>query len=109
MRLQTWRCTVVSAIAGLWHARLLTQMPDVRLKLLLGQHAQRHYLRDGGAGKLTDSVQAWVGRSPAIMALPHPSPRNRGWFARNPWFEADLLPVLRARVTRLMAGLGAVT
>jgi uracil-DNA glycosylase len=89
--------------AGLWHARLLTHMPGVRLTLLLGQHAQRRYLRDGRDGNLTDTVQAWAGRSSATMALPHPSPRNRGWFARNPWFEADVLPVLRARVAQLMA------
>ncbi|WP_342776794.1 hypothetical protein [Hankyongella ginsenosidimutans] len=30
------------------------------------------------------------------------SPRNRPWLARNPWFEADLLPALRARVAQIL-------
>lgn len=87
--------------AVLWHARLLARMPNVALTLLLGQHAQRHYLRDEWRGNLTDTVRAWAGRSPDTLALPHPSPRNRGWFARNPWFAAEVLPVLRERVARL--------
>jgi uracil-DNA glycosylase len=30
--------------------------------------------------------------------LPHPSPRNQAWLKRNPWFESDLLPILRREV-----------
>lgn len=87
--------------AGLWHERLLARMPNVALTLLLGQHAQRHYLRGERRGNLTATVQAWARRAPGTVALPHPSPRNRGWFARNPWFETEVLPVLRERVARL--------
>jgi uracil-DNA glycosylase len=36
------------------------------------------------------------------MLLPHPSPRNNGWLKRNPWFEAALLPVLRARIAAVL-------
>ncbi|NUN62197.1 MAG: uracil-DNA glycosylase family protein, partial [Burkholderiaceae bacterium] len=38
-----------------------------------------------------------------LLALPHPSPRNNGWLRQNPWFEAELLPELRARVARALA------
>lgn len=41
-------------------------------------------------------------REPAVIALPHPSWRNNGWLKANPWFEADLLPVLRAWVRELI-------
>jgi uracil-DNA glycosylase len=44
-------------------------------------------------------VQAW--REHLVrgyLPLPHPSPRNRLWLVRNPWFEAELLAVLRERV-----------
>jgi uracil-DNA glycosylase len=35
--------------------------------------------------------------------LPHPSPRNQMWLKRNPWFERDLLPELRAKVAQALA------
>jgi len=35
------------------------------------------------------------------LPLPHPSWRNNGWIRKNPWFESDLLPTLRAEVARL--------
>ena len=35
--------------------------------------------------------------------MPHPSWRNNAWLKRNPWFEAELLPVLRADIARIVA------
>ncbi len=86
--------------AGLWHHRLLAQMPGISLTLLVGRYAQRRYLGPDSVG-LTAAMQSWRARAPGVMLLPHPSPRNRGWFARNPWFEAELLALLRERVRRL--------
>jgi uracil-DNA glycosylase len=38
----------------------------------------------------------------------HPSWHNNRWLNRNPWFEAELLPVLRAEVRALMnSGVGS--
>jgi uracil-DNA glycosylase len=37
------------------------------------------------------------------MPMPHPSWRNTGWLKKNPWFEAELLPVLKQDVERLVA------
>jgi uracil-DNA glycosylase len=48
---------------------------------------------------LTDTLTRWQEYGPRVMPLPHPSPRNIAWFKRNPWFEADVLPALRARVS----------
>lgn len=87
--------------AALWHERLLVQMPNVALTLLIGQYAQQHCLDTTWQGNLTKTVRAHVLHGPGIMALPHPSPRNRRWFAHNPWFETELLPVLRRRVAGL--------
>ncbi len=81
--------------APLWHAPLRAQLPAVRLTLLVGQYAQAAYA-PGPKVTLTERVRA---SGPADqMALPHPSWRSTGWMQRNPWFEADVLPVLRTRV-----------
>ncbi|HEY8259569.1 MAG TPA: uracil-DNA glycosylase family protein, partial [Methylosinus sp.] len=54
------------------------------------------------------SVAETVGRwrefaalRPRIIPLPHPSWRNSAWLKRNPWFEAELTPALRAEVARV--------
>jgi uracil-DNA glycosylase len=37
-----------------------------------------------------------------MLPLPHPSPRNKRWTARNPWFEEEILPVLQGRVREML-------
>ncbi|WP_409201676.1 uracil-DNA glycosylase family protein [Leisingera sp. M527] len=83
-----------------WHAQVMAQLPDVRLKVLVGAHAQRYHL--GVKGPVTPLVQGWRDHAPQVFPLPHPSWRNTGWLKKNPWFEAELLPVLQARVKELM-------
>lgn len=85
-----------------WHPRLLALMPHVRLILLVGDYAQRHYL-PSDRRLLTERVRAFGEFAPRFLPLPHPSPRNRLWLRRNPWFAADVLPVLRERVACLLA------
>ncbi|USX11108.1 uracil-DNA glycosylase family protein (plasmid) [Paraburkholderia fungorum] len=89
--------------AQIWLDSLMEKLEGVQLKLLIGQYAQRHFL--GGCRKrsLTETVGAWAEYGPAVMPLPHPSPRNQAWLQRHPWFERDLLPVLRARVEAILA------
>ncbi len=88
--------------APLWHPPLLAALPAVELTLLVGLYAQRRYLSARRRDNLTKTVRAWADYGPAYMPLPHPSWRNTGWLKRNPWFEAELLPELRARVRKLM-------
>lgn len=90
--------------ADLWLDRVLAQMPHVELTLLVGAYAQRRFLGDERRASLTDTVAAWRDYGAARMPLPHPSPRNQGWFKRHPWFERELLPVLRARVAKALRG-----
>jgi uracil-DNA glycosylase len=88
--------------ARTWRSAALAAMPEVRLTLLIGGHAQRWHL-DTAAGGVTATVLAWRRFGPEVVPLPHPSWRNSGWLKRNPWFEGELLPELRARVSRLLA------
>jgi uracil-DNA glycosylase len=89
--------------APLWHARLLPLLPKVRLTLLVGVHAQSYYLRDAAKPTMTETVRGFAAYGPALFPLPHPSWRSTGWMRRNPWFEADVLPVLRKRVRVALA------
>jgi len=87
--------------APAWRARLLGELPDVRLTVLVGRYAQAHHLL-ATATTLTETVRAWREHWPATVPLPHPSPRNNPWLRANPWFETDLLPALRARVAEVL-------
>jgi len=81
-----------------WHPRLLPLLPNVRLTLLFGRYAQAYFLGARRKAGLAETVRAWREYAPAFVPLPHPSPRNLGWFRANPWFEAEVVPALRARV-----------
>ncbi|MEJ1171557.1 uracil-DNA glycosylase family protein [Variovorax sp. CCNWLW235] len=92
--------------AGLWHERLLAQMKHIELTLLIGQYAHRHFLGSASKGGVTETVEAFAEYAPRFIPLPHPSPRNTGWFKHHPWFERDVLPVLRERVRHVLANAG---
>jgi len=88
--------------APAWRERVLAQLPNVRLVLVLGSYALKYHL---GSSRLnvTEAVAAWRDYWPEQLVLPHPSPRNQGWFKRNAWFEEDILPELRRRVEELVS------
>ncbi len=86
--------------AATWRARAMALMPHVRMTLLVGGYAQRWAL--GGAEGVTATVRRWRSAAPGVVPLPHPSWRNTAWLKRNPWFEAELVPALRARVRALL-------
>lgn len=85
-----------------WHPRLLALLPGIELTLLIGRYAQAYFLGERRRASLTDTVRAWREYGPRYLPLPHPSPRNVGWFNANPWFEAEVLPALRQRVANLV-------
>lgn len=88
--------------AATWRSRLLAHLRQVKLTLVIGQYALAWHL-PGEPGSLTEIVQRLQasGRED-VMALPHPSPRNNRWLARNPWFEEHTVPDLQARVRSIM-------
>jgi len=87
--------------AELWLDHLLARLPALEFTLLVGQYAQRHFLRGRSKSSLTETTRAWRDYAPRYFPLPHPSPRNQPWFAREPWFEHELVPALRERIATL--------
>lgn len=88
--------------APLWHGRLRAELPNIKLTLLAGMYAQVAYLGKSRKNTLTATVEAWREYGPEVMPLPHPSWRSENLLRKNPWFEAELLPDLRARVRELI-------
>lgn len=88
--------------AEAWHELLLKQMPNLKLTLLIGQYAQKHYLKKEAKKNLTETVRNFQDYAPDFIPTPHPSPRNRFWMKKNPWFEQDIVPYLQARVADLL-------
>ncbi|MEZ4793665.1 MAG: uracil-DNA glycosylase family protein [Gelidibacter sp.] len=81
-----------------WHQKLLDFMPNIELVILIGMYSQNYYLKEKAKNNLTETVANYKDYLPKYFPLPHPSPRNRFWLAKNPWFEKDVLPELRKRV-----------
>jgi uracil-DNA glycosylase len=88
--------------APLWRNRLLAHMPHIQLTLVVGQYAQDWHLPVVGGRNLTDTVKAWREHWPAMLPLPHPSPRNNLWLKANPWFAIEVLPELAKRVRAVL-------
>jgi uracil-DNA glycosylase len=87
--------------APLWHESLLSKLPDDRLEVIIGTYAQKRYIAERSA-TLTATVANWADYLPTQIVLPHPSPRNHHWLGKNPWFEAETLPAVRARVRQVL-------
>lgn len=85
-----------------WHDRLLAELPDDRLDIIIGMYAQKRYIADRGK-TLTETVSRWRSYLPHRVVMPHPSPRNIRWLSTNPWFETDAVPAIRARVDEVIS------
>lgn len=83
-----------------WHERVLAELPEERLTLLVGTYAQARYL--GGAAKtpMTERVRSFDQFLPRFFPLPHPAWRSTIWMRKNPWFETEVLPALRRAVAQ---------
>lgn len=88
--------------AKTWHGQVMNTLPDLKLRLVVGGHAQRWHLKTKSG--VTETVQNWRDYGPDTFPLPHPSWRNTAWLKKNPWFEKDLLPDLRARMRQAIEG-----
>jgi uracil-DNA glycosylase len=86
--------------APLWRSRIMAQLRELRLTLLVGSHAQ---IDRFGQGQMTERVRNFRDHLPAVFPLPHPSWRSQVWMKRNPWFEAEVLPELRLAVREALA------
>jgi uracil-DNA glycosylase len=84
--------------APTWHPQLLPLLKNVELILLIGSYSQAAFLGAARRPTLTETVHDARAYLPRYLPLPHPSPRNQMWLRRNPWFDADIVPLLRAQV-----------
>ena len=86
-----------------WRARLLQAMPRIELTLVIGQYAMAWHLPDAATSNVTRTVRAWRDHWPAVLPLPHPSPRNNIWLRANPWFALEVVPAMQTRVRSLIS------
>jgi uracil-DNA glycosylase len=88
--------------APTWRSKLLARMPGIELTLVIGQYAQAWHLEGSCKSTLTETVMAWREHWPSVLPLPHPSPRNNIWLKRNGWFETEVVPALKKRVSEVL-------
>lgn len=86
--------------AQTWRAQIIESLDEIELTLLVGGHAQSWHM--AGRSSVTERVRNWRDHAPRVFPLPHPSWRNTAWLKKNPWFEAELLPVLRAQIAKVL-------
>ncbi len=87
--------------APAWRDQILSHLTNLELVLVIGGYAQAYHLEKSGR-TLTEIVKSWRNYWPNCIPLPHPSPRNNIWLRRNPWFESEVVPVLRGRVQEVL-------
>lgn len=85
-----------------WHPQLLAEMPNVKLTMLVGTYSQGYYLGKRRGKNLTETVRNFEQYLPDYFPLVHPSPLNFRWQNKNPWFERDVLPVLKELVHEII-------
>jgi uracil-DNA glycosylase len=93
--------------AARWRTRIMGELPLIETIICLGSHAQKWHMPRFCRATLTETVRHWRepfhSGVPRVLPLPHPSWRNSAWLKKNPWLEAEILPVLRREVVRLTA------
>ena len=85
-----------------WHSELLSHLKEVELILLIGKYAQDYYLEGIGKKNLTENVKNFHEYLPKYFVLPHPSPRNNIWQAKNEWFKRFVIPELKKQVIKIL-------
>jgi uracil-DNA glycosylase len=85
-----------------WHQPLFDHMENVELVILIGMYAQKYYLKEKAKRTLTETVANYKEYLPKYFTLPHPSPRNRFWLTKNPWFDKEVLPELKMKVKNIL-------
>lgn len=83
-----------------WMEKIREQLQEVRITIVIGQYAQKYLLGDTRKKTLTETVRSWREYAPEYYVLPHPSPRNNIWMAKNPWFATEVLPAFKKAVAR---------
>ena len=82
---------------------MLQGLPNIDLTLVIGQYALAWHLGAARKESLAATVADWERYWPELLPMPHPSPRNLGWLKANPWFEKNIVPMLRSRIQELIS------
>ena len=85
-----------------WHPKILADLPNIELTILIGQYAQKYYLPENTLN-VTETVQNYAKFLPHFLPLVHPSPRTQIWLKKNPWFAQNVVPTLQQRVKTILA------
>jgi uracil-DNA glycosylase len=90
--------------AEVWRAKLLAQLPNIDVTLLVGGYAQKWHLGKRMGRNLTETVRQWqTYKSEGVFTLPHPSWRNTGWLKKHTWFETETLPALKSAISQALS------
>ena len=89
-------------IAEEYHTEILKLMPNIKLTILIGQYAMKHYLGSTAKENLTETVRAFQDYLPEYFPIVHPSPLNFRWQAKNPWFEKEVVPILQKQIREIL-------
>ena len=92
-----------SFIAKEYNKDILDLMPDIKLTILIGSYSMKYYLGKGMKENLTETVRSYKEYLPKYFPIVHPSPLNFRWQKANPWFEGEIVPVLRDMVGKILA------
>jgi len=93
-----------SFIAKEYHKDILDLMPDIKLTILIGSYSMKYYLGKEMKDNLTETVRSYKEYLPKYFPIVHPSPLNFRWQKANPWFEGEVVPVLREMVGKICKG-----
>lgn len=89
-----------------WRNQLLKQLPNIELIITIGIYAQTWHLPEKKENTLTETVKNWLhyynNTTPAVIPIPHPSPRNNIWLKKNTWFEQDVVPMLQTQIKKII-------
>ena len=91
-----------SFIAKEYHKDILDLMPDIKLTILIGSYSMKYYLGKSMKENLTETVRSYKEYLPKYFPIVHPSPLNFRWQKANPWFEGEVVPVLRDKVHKIL-------
>lgn len=89
--------------ANKWHQRILDCMPDTKLIILIGMYAIKYYLKDEMEKNLTETVKQYNQYLPTYFPIPHPSPLNQRWEAKNKWYKEEVVPKLQEAVRNALS------
>ncbi|WP_417782967.1 uracil-DNA glycosylase family protein [Terasakiella pusilla] len=89
--------------APAWHQKVLDELVNIKLTLLVGSYAQAYYLGKRRHKTMTDTIRHWQDyRRDNLFVLPHPSWRVTNLIQKNPWLSTEVFPQLKQDVRALI-------